>query len=343
MTWIKLRPTLPEDDRWLDAGPVAFAVHVAALCWCDQQLTDGAVSPPRVRRIANAFGIPPAQADSAAETLVDIGFWEKIDQGYQIVDYLKDQLAKEDIENTRARWAADKRRQRQHRAGDHSLCETARCPVRAAEAAKTAKAPLPASSKDKPKVQRGQRKSPVRKPPASRPPRPDPTRPDPKGGEGRGGRSVGSAAGDAAPSGSRRSSASPTGGPGGGPEPRCPHGVRGGLSVIVPGDFKPRFRCLECWAVAPEPNYRYNEWKRWIAEYPTVNIEVHCSDPGRDEVAQAVGRAALGNLGYLQDRGTPRDSNYARQLIAYTVEQLEPGRVAEALRSSAPHDTEATT
>ena len=54
MAWVKLRNNFTEDDRWLDAGADAFAVHVAALCYSDRQLTDGAITAARARRVALA-------------------------------------------------------------------------------------------------------------------------------------------------------------------------------------------------------------------------------------------------------------------------------------------------
>jgi hypothetical protein len=337
MTWIKLRPTLPEDDRWLDAGPVAFTVHVASLCWSDQQLTDGAVSGPRVRRVANAFGIPPDQADKAAATLVQAGFWEETDEGYQIVDYLKDQLAKEDIENTRARWAADKRRQRQHRAGDHSLCEAARCPAVAAKDSKVGKPSAQVSGQDKPKVQRGQAKSPVRKGARSQPPRPDPTRPDPKGGEGRGGKDdVGSASGDAAPSGSQRSSASPSSAsttpfavaPPRTPPRKCRHGVERGDDARRPSGM---FTCPDCEAIAPHPGTReFDAWLEPVRVFVTTT-EIVCKDAENEKYAWRLARPKFDAFTRRQPHTvmSPRETLTWRAIKAYVVEQIEPGRIRE--------------
>ncbi|PWN00978.1 hypothetical protein DJ010_20365 [Nocardioides silvaticus] len=337
MTWIKLRNTFAEDDRWLDAGHLALAVHIAALCYSDQQLTDGVIGAARVRRVALTLGVAPDDAEVAASKLVHAGFWAATDDGYQIVDYLADQISREDAERTRDRWAADKRRQRQHNAGDHALCDPEKCrgARTAASGSPTSKGEL-TSTADKTKVRRGQRKSPARTTAVSRPL--DPTRPDPTQREGREGRGKGGSAKGAPPprSARRHTPAAPPADadrpttesapqfadlkPSG---PPCPHGTPGGLMNRADGMFV----CDQCQSVAPRPHDPkvYQLGMRPGVRAYLEQQPIRCSDPHLTLVAQAIAEQVC------KRSHTNTSVPTLRLFQAYVVERLEPGRVAEVL------------
>ena len=184
MSWVKLRPTFADDERWIDAGAAAMAVHIAALCYCDRHLTDGAISATMARRVCIA--VHPAEAVIAIEALVALGFWRATESGYQIVGYLDDQIAAEDTLRARARWAADKRWRRQHNAGDHGICPVEKCPSARQMGAETSdddETPI----SDIADVPVGHDECPEKDKDDVAAPRPDPTRPDPKGGSSEGG------------------------------------------------------------------------------------------------------------------------------------------------------------
>lgn len=73
------------DDSWDNCGPVlqvgnaAFGVYVRCGVWVARNLTDGFVPA----ELAAAYGSP-----EYTRKLVDAGFWEAVDGGYRVVDYL---------------------------------------------------------------------------------------------------------------------------------------------------------------------------------------------------------------------------------------------------------------
>ncbi|MGO4340692.1 hypothetical protein [Pedococcus sp. 2YAF34] len=129
MTFIRLDSSHTGDERWVGAGGDAFAVHVAALVYSDQQLQDGRISSAMAKRVSLA--VEPARAAKAIARLVELGFWSVHPEGgYQIEGYDEHAFPADQIKRTRARWAADKNRRRQHDHGDHSLCKDAKfCPA----------------------------------------------------------------------------------------------------------------------------------------------------------------------------------------------------------------------
>ena len=65
MTYIKIEQAHTDDARWLEAGADAFAVHVAALVYCDRQLLDGCISRAMALRVSLA--VPPDRAAAAID------------------------------------------------------------------------------------------------------------------------------------------------------------------------------------------------------------------------------------------------------------------------------------
>lgn len=129
MTYVKLLHSDVDDERWLEAGPDAFALHFAAMVWCDRRLTDGRISRAMAARVCVA--VPPKRAPAAIAALVSQGFWVEEDGGTcLLVDYLEHAFPADQIKRTRARWKEDKDRRRQHSVGDHSLCKDPKfCPA----------------------------------------------------------------------------------------------------------------------------------------------------------------------------------------------------------------------
>jgi hypothetical protein len=127
VTYIKMEQAHTDDARWIDAGPDAFALHVAALVYCDRQLLDGLISRAMALRVSLA--VPAERAPAAVDSLVEHAFWTEIATGYLINGYDAHAFPAEQIQRTRDRWNEDKKRRRQHDHGDHSLCKDARyCP-----------------------------------------------------------------------------------------------------------------------------------------------------------------------------------------------------------------------
>lgn len=128
MTYIKIEQSHTDDSRWLEAGPDAFALHVAALVYCDRQLLDGRITRAMALRVSLA--VPPDRAADAVDALVAHGFWLEVATGYLIKDYEDHAFPADQIKRTRERWSQDKKRRRQHGLGDHSLCKDPKfCPA----------------------------------------------------------------------------------------------------------------------------------------------------------------------------------------------------------------------
>jgi hypothetical protein len=128
MSYVKLNHADATDERWIEAGADAFAVHFAAIVWCDQQLKDGRISRAMASRVSLA--VPPDRTAVAIDALLAAGFWREVDTGFEIVDFHTHAFPAEQVQRTRERWNADKARRRQHSLGDHALCKDPKfCPA----------------------------------------------------------------------------------------------------------------------------------------------------------------------------------------------------------------------
>lgn len=124
---VQFENTYPEDERWLEAGADAFALHFAACCYADRKNTDGLIPKVMVPRIVSP--VAPEAVDAAVAALLAAGFWRSAGKSYQVVNYLEDKIglpADEKLSN-RERWAADKRWRRRHNAGNHADCPPDKC------------------------------------------------------------------------------------------------------------------------------------------------------------------------------------------------------------------------
>jgi hypothetical protein len=82
MAWVKLDDGFAEHPKLERAGPSAGWMHVAALCYCARNLTDGRIPKARALRLAD---VPkPAQV---IDRLVEVGLWEVDGDDYVIHDY----------------------------------------------------------------------------------------------------------------------------------------------------------------------------------------------------------------------------------------------------------------
>jgi len=128
MTYAKFEQKHTDDERWIKAGADAFALHVAAVVYCDRLLTDGHISNGMALRVCLA--VPPDRAPRAIAALVEHGFWRTTAKGYRVENFHEHAFPAEQVKRTQARWRTDKDRRRQHSLGDHSLCKDPRfCPA----------------------------------------------------------------------------------------------------------------------------------------------------------------------------------------------------------------------
>jgi hypothetical protein len=174
VTHIKITTKHTGDERWLEAGADAWAVHCWALTYCDDQTTDGRISRAMAERLA--LPVPPSLAGAAVDKLLELGLWEDAGDALQVADYDTYGLLSGEITQTRNRWATDKRMRRKHSNGVHDECDPKKCPI----AARMSYADIPSDAtldnrSDNARTLKGV-SAPI----------PDQTRPDPTSREGKG-------------------------------------------------------------------------------------------------------------------------------------------------------------
>ena len=85
MSWLRIDDGFVEHERIDPLTDRSFRLHVAALCHCARNLTDGYVSDKNVKVLRVRAN--NATAKHVAE-LVDAGVWVPVEDGYVIRDYL---------------------------------------------------------------------------------------------------------------------------------------------------------------------------------------------------------------------------------------------------------------
>lgn len=92
MSWIRLDDGFPRHRRVQELGRdvVAKWLHIVALCYCGEHLTDGLVDEIALRSIINDADIPPSAARRCIPKLVAAGLWIEHESrsGWLIRDYL---------------------------------------------------------------------------------------------------------------------------------------------------------------------------------------------------------------------------------------------------------------
>lgn len=109
MVWARLDDAILDNPKIVKAGVFGFALHVAAITWCCRNLTDGLVPYARVTALLTLGRVnidasnPLALADGprsmagdegldpydVADHLVDVGLWSRVEDGYQLHDFLE--------------------------------------------------------------------------------------------------------------------------------------------------------------------------------------------------------------------------------------------------------------
>lgn len=101
MAWVKIDDQLhahPKVRRAWRASPRALGLHLLALSYCGQYLSDGFVDEDFVEeRLPRR-----AERADALKALVDAGLWDVADGGWQIHDFLEYNRSRAETEETRA-------------------------------------------------------------------------------------------------------------------------------------------------------------------------------------------------------------------------------------------------
>jgi hypothetical protein len=118
LAWVLIDDSFTQHPKVAAAGPLAMALQVAGLCYCNANLTDGFIPwsaarallswefierDGRVMKIAVTSGMSGDDASSeyVIGLLLESGLWEEVAGGYTIHDYLVYQRSREQITRDR--------------------------------------------------------------------------------------------------------------------------------------------------------------------------------------------------------------------------------------------------
>ncbi|HHY95890.1 MAG TPA: hypothetical protein GX513_12920 [Firmicutes bacterium] len=118
MPWVRIDEEFTQHPKLMRVGPLGIALQVAALCYCNKNLTDGFIpwaaartlvpweflgpQEPQGRRrfqigVTSGMAGEDVSPDFVIRLLVDAGIWQEVDGGYIIHDYLEYQPSREEV------------------------------------------------------------------------------------------------------------------------------------------------------------------------------------------------------------------------------------------------------
>ena len=143
MTWTKVGAEVLTAPNFVGMSRSARLLSIEATVWCNQHGTNGFVPAYMLPRICDAQDVNrltnqlwrwghwvPRLSEKAQETYSVDPVEDSADPritGWTLIDFLDNQPSADDVKRTRELWAERQRRQRQHRGGDHSLCDARYC------------------------------------------------------------------------------------------------------------------------------------------------------------------------------------------------------------------------
>jgi len=86
--WARLDDAILDNAKIIAAGPVGFALHVAAITWCARNLTDGRIPKRKVGTLLDFASVPAISAAEVAGDLEAIGLWHDRGEQWEVHDYL---------------------------------------------------------------------------------------------------------------------------------------------------------------------------------------------------------------------------------------------------------------
>jgi hypothetical protein len=89
--YVKVECSVPENHKFLKAGPAPSWLWVCGLCYCQRGLTNGFIPDAAVDYF------PVKNARRLAEHLVAAALWEKVESGWMVHDYLKHNKSAEQV------------------------------------------------------------------------------------------------------------------------------------------------------------------------------------------------------------------------------------------------------
>ncbi|MEU3851770.1 hypothetical protein [Streptomyces sp. NPDC029554] len=112
MPWVKLDDRFPSHRKVALLTDRAFRLHVSAICWCSENLTDGRITDRELPLVAKVRGVK-----ATAQQLQKAGLWDRIDGGWEIHDYLDFNPSREQVLAERKKNAERQERFRRRKNG----------------------------------------------------------------------------------------------------------------------------------------------------------------------------------------------------------------------------------
>lgn len=135
MTWLKIDDRFVRHPKVMPLSDKAFRLHLGALCYCAESLTDGRVSEHAVRMLLPVVGAQTWK--KYVNELVTAGLWTVEEHGWNINDYLDYNPSSVKVREQRIRNAERQSRYRDfHRSNGVSNAAPSR-PVKNQEQPKT--------------------------------------------------------------------------------------------------------------------------------------------------------------------------------------------------------------
>jgi len=135
MTWAKFEDTFPQHPKIRRLSGDAFKLHVAAICWSNQWLTDGHIPTEQIDALVPRY--KPAMVNELMKAKPgENPLWVMVEHGWQIHGYLDYQPAAEQVKAERAvnaerqrRWAAQQKAKRSPNGAPNSVSGGATSPA----------------------------------------------------------------------------------------------------------------------------------------------------------------------------------------------------------------------
>jgi hypothetical protein len=100
MSWARLDDAILDNPKIIAAGPLGFALHVAAITWCARNLTDGFIPKRRVAQLLDLASLQVSErtkvrilhavtADDVAADLARIGLWHDHGESWELHHFLE--------------------------------------------------------------------------------------------------------------------------------------------------------------------------------------------------------------------------------------------------------------
>ncbi|MDQ3678644.1 MAG: hypothetical protein M3401_17905 [Actinomycetota bacterium] len=99
MPWAQFDDHSPDTVAWLKAGGEALGLHALATCWCAAHLSDGALPDEAASLYLARF----AEPEEMVRRLEAAGLWERVEGGWRLPGFLRDNRSRERVEADRKR------------------------------------------------------------------------------------------------------------------------------------------------------------------------------------------------------------------------------------------------